>query len=164
MKPVFVYPASFCPPTFGHFHTVKKAAVIVDHLILICSINPKKTGQIFTPKECVGLWHSYPLPANVEVMTLAEFVERKIDPKRIVMVRGIRDKIDSDYEQQVMFFNYQNMGIDKYFYLISDDVHKEISSSKVRQLAKEMQLEKLGEYVSPLVLSKLLEKNKKREV
>ncbi|PIR06725.1 MAG: hypothetical protein COV55_02685 [Candidatus Komeilibacteria bacterium CG11_big_fil_rev_8_21_14_0_20_36_20] len=70
MKPIYVYPASFCPPTFGHLHTATKAAELFSKVKLICSVNPGKTQRWFTPEERQILWQSYNLPTNITVETL----------------------------------------------------------------------------------------------
>ena len=164
MGPVFVYPGSFCPPTFGHLYVVQKAAKIFEHLFIICSVNPNKSEQLFTSEECADLWKSYPLPKNVTVTVLDEFAKKGVEAGRIVIIRGVRDGSDFDHEKGVVFLNYETMGIDKYFYLVSDNNHKNISSSSSRQLAKEMKLEKLSEYVSPSVVLAMLEKHQERKV
>ncbi len=155
MSVTYVYPGSFCPPTFGHLAIVRKAAVMLPELVIICSRNPQKNGSWFTAEECKQLWQSYDLPSNVKVKV---FGEGKYDLSQLVMIRGIRDHNDLQHETEVMLLNSQEYGIDKYLYLISDEQHNGISSSKVRQLATELALEELSQFVSPLVISALLEK------
>jgi len=158
MTPTYVYPASFCPPTFGHLHTVEKAAALFPELILVCSVNPEKDSPWFSPEECRDLWSSYHLSANVRVITLDELQARNKSMSDLVMVRGIRDANDAEYEKRVMLFNKECFGIDKYFYLFACDAVKDISSSLARRLAGELKLEDLSACVSPLVISKVLEK------
>jgi dephospho-CoA kinase len=57
-----------------------------------------------------------------------------------------------------MFLNWKEFKIDSFIYLISDQEYKNISSTKVRKLALDMELEKLYKFVSPLIISNLLEK------
>lgn len=158
MQLQYVYPASFCPPTFGHWHTVVKAAEIFPNLTLICSENPQKSVRWFTPAECRDLWHSYVLPPNVKVETLAETKLRIKDMSCLVMVRGVRDALDADYEKKVMLDNQAQFGLDKFFYLFSAAEFKHISSSHVRTLAENLALTELSKYVSALTITRLLEK------
>jgi pantetheine-phosphate adenylyltransferase len=158
MKLLCVYPASFCPPTFGHLHTAAKAAELFEELTLICSVNPKKDHCWFTPEESKHLWTTYHLPKNVKVKTFDEFAAESPDMSAIVMVRGVRDKNDAEYEKKVMLYNKEKFNISKYVYLFSDADHQHISSSATRKLATNLELEKLAGYVSPLVISQLLEK------
>lgn len=158
MKPIYVYPASFCPPTYGHLHTALKASELFPNLTLVCSTNPQKNGVWFTPEESKQLWQSYSLPKKMQVKTFSEFTSEKPSLSDVVMVRGIRDENDAEYEKKVMLFNKEHFDITKYAYLFSDSKHREISSSKARSLAQNLELEQLANYVSPLVISSLLEK------
>ncbi len=158
MKLTYIYPGSFCPPTYGHYQSVLKAASMFDRLYIVCSANPHKHDQWFTPEQCVELWQrAYSLPANVAVTTITEIKKLGLDLSQVVIVRGIRNENHFVEEKGVVFLNYQQLGIDKFFYLVSDDEHNQISSSKARNLAVDMELEKLSDYVAPLVISALLE-------
>jgi pantetheine-phosphate adenylyltransferase len=159
MKTIYAYPGSFCPPTFGHLSIVKRAAEFLPEVIVVCSENSNKSGQWFSPQKCKELWKTYELPRNVKISTLGEFLSYS-DPKNtnIVLIRGIRDESDMEQERQVMALNKNKFGIDKYLYILSDDEHKKISSTKARMAAQNLRLEELSAYVSPLVISALLEK------
>ena len=155
MKPLYVFPGSFCPPTYGHLHTLRKAAAMFDHVLVVCSNNPKKHNNWFTPQECVGLWQSYDLPDNVSVQY---FGQNSHDLSSITMLRGLRDASEMDYEKQVMDFNHQEFGISSYIHLFASPEFAEVSSSRARQAAIRLELEKLPQYVSPLVATALLER------
>ncbi len=156
MKNVYVYPASFCPPTYGHLYTAAEAASVFPKLYLVCSKNPDKSNVMFSPDECKRLWQYYDLPKNVEVLTLEEFMDKKEADWEITMVRGVRNEDDAEYEKKVMLYNRKEFGVKKFFYVMSDEAHKNISSSKVRAAAKE--LKNLSSFVSPLVGAAILEK------
>jgi len=158
VKPIYVYPASFCPPTFGHLHTVVKAAELFPNVTLVCSVNQTKNGAWFSPDESKTLWSTYSLPSNTNVLTFDELSHQGLEMSSFVMVRGIRDENDAEYEKKVMLFNKERFGIEKYVYLFSGEQFRHISSSKVRDAALRVDLEELSGYVSPLVVSKLLEK------
>ncbi len=158
MEMICVYPASFCPPTFGHLHTVQKAAEIFPKIMLVCSINPNKYNNWFTPAECRLLWRSYKLPSGVSVETLETAQAKITNMSQVVMIRGIRNKDDAEYEKRVMLYNKERFKINKYFYLFCNDGYEHISSSRARFLAENLILEELSDYVSFLVISRLLEK------
>jgi pantetheine-phosphate adenylyltransferase len=158
MNITYVYPGSFCPPTYGHLHILKKAAELFDELTIVCSDNPNKTNKWFTPEECAELWRrGYQLPANVRVTTITELKKSHLDLSQVVIVRGVRDATHFEEEKGVMFLNRKELGIDKFFYLMSDPEYCHISSSKARQAATSLAIEHLAEYVSPLVITALLE-------
>lgn len=159
MSNIYIFPGSFCPPTFGHLLIVKRAAAMFPELIVICSENPDKNSSWFTPEQCREMWLSYNLPSNVKIETLESFLGSKPNRNEIVMIRGIRNEYDFEQEKKTLFFNRRNFGIDKFFFLISDsDFAEDISSSKVRKLASELRIKDLHQLVSPLVISYLLEK------
>jgi len=158
MKLIYIYPGSFCPPTYGHFRLAIRCALFFPKLIIICSANPQKQDRWFSEEECQRMWLSYGVPENVQVETLSSFMALKMNKSRIVMVRGIRNEIDLEAEKQVMLLNKSRFGIDKYFLLFSEPEFDQLSSSRVRELAKNLELEALAKFVSPLVISRLLEK------
>ncbi|MCX6779103.1 MAG: adenylyltransferase/cytidyltransferase family protein [Candidatus Magasanikbacteria bacterium] len=157
MNPIFVYPGSFSPPTYGHFSIVKQVAAFTPEIIIICSTNDEKSS-VFTEEESVELWQAYKLPPNVRVLTFASFLAERIDPENIIMVRGIRDSQDFDYEKKVAFLNRDNFGIDKFLYIMSNPENENVSSSAARKAAEELRLTDLAKLVAPRVATALLEK------
>jgi len=158
MEYIIVYPGSFCPPTYGHLHIVRKAAKIFPELTVVCSTNPDKKSRWFSEEECKEMWNAYMLPLNVTVKTFSEFTESKPDLSNLIMVRGIRDETDLDEEKKVVMLNKEMFDIDKYFYIFSSPTLEGVSSSKVREQAQNLEINQLAKYVAPLVISKLLEK------
>jgi len=158
MKPVYVYPGTFSPPTFGHLGIVRQAAAIFPELIILCSKNPNKNEIWFTPEECKALWQSYPLPKNVRVMTQAELKSLALKKSGLILVRGLRSLDDMEAEKEMMLFNKNHFGIKKYFFIFSAKNKKNVSSSRARQEATNLNLRNLSRQVSPLVISALLEK------
>ncbi|MFC1645336.1 hypothetical protein ACFL08_04905 [Patescibacteria group bacterium] len=157
MSSICIYPASFCPPTFGHLHTAKKAADIFGEIQLVCSENPDKHNKWFSPEECVEFWKTYDLPESISVLTIKEARKRIKDTSDVLMIRGIRNEDDAEYEKKVMFYNKEHFGIERYMYFMSSNGFQEISSSKARKAAQNLELEKMSHFVSPLVTSRLLE-------
>ena len=157
IKPVYVFPGTFCPPDIGHLYIVKKALTFLPEVTIVCSVNPHKKNCWFTPQQCKEMWHTYHLPEHVTVTTLAE-IEKSIHGEELVMIRGIRDEKDLDEEKNVVFLNVEKYGITKFLYLVDEKSHKYISGTRNRALAEDLQLEELGKYVSPLVLSAMIEK------
>jgi pantetheine-phosphate adenylyltransferase len=158
MKPVYVYPGTFSPPTFGHLSIVRQAAAIFSEVIILCSENPKKEKAWFTPEECKELWKTYALPKNVKTMTQEEFKLLSVKSADLIIVRGLRNSDDLEQEKEVMLLNRDRFGIKKYFYIFGPDRNQDVSSSKVRQEAANLKLKNLSRQVSPLVISALLEK------
>lgn len=153
----FIYPGSFSPPTFGHLEIIRKAAEIFPKILVVCSRNRSKKYW-FTEQECANLWTGYSLPDNVSVTTFTEVVESGIDLKETVMVRGLRGETDSEEEKRVMIENWKKFGLNKFFFIITDEAYRHVSSSAARQAAEELDWQTLAKNCSPLAVSALLEK------
>jgi len=158
MKPVYVYPGTFSPPTFGHLNIVRQAAILFPEVIILCSENPEKKEVWFTPEECKELWETYALPKNVKTMTQAEFKHSFTKKTNMIIIRGLRNANDLEQEARVMLLNKNQFGIKKYLYIFGPNKNQNISSSKVRQEVTGLKLKNLSRQVSPLVISALLEK------
>jgi pantetheine-phosphate adenylyltransferase len=152
----YLFPGSFCPPTYGHLAILKEAAEILPKITIVCSRNPQKSDYCFSEEECERLWKSYNLPQKISVCSFSDLVEE--DLSKIVMVRGIRNERDFVDEAKIMKLNHSRYGIKSFCYVIADQNMQEISSSKARQLAKDLAIEELHRYVSPMVITALLEK------
>lgn len=153
-----IYPGSFCPPTYGHHQIALKAASIFPKLYIVCSHNKDKTeSRWFSSEQCVAMWRAYNLPENVEVMTF-DSAKSRFDTKQIIMIRGIRGEDDLDDEKRVLMLNHTQFNISNYFYIVSEPEYNHVSSSSVREAAKEYRLEELGSLVAPRVISNILER------
>lgn len=157
MAPVYIYPGSFSPPTYGHQAIIEQAASLVPELLVICSVNPDKTA-LFSSHEAKLLWQFYSLPPNVRVKTLEEFLQLNISPDQIIMIRGIRNNQDFEYEKKVAFLNRDSFQIKKFLYIFCEPQWEKVSSSVARTAAAEINLTELANLVAPGVLTVLVEK------
>ncbi len=157
MKLTFLYPGSFCPPTYGHLNIANEIAKDIDELIIICSINKGKT-PMFTPEQCIKFWKAYDLRGNIKISTLSDLRKKGLNRDKIVMIRGIRNDDDYQYEKKVLESNNKEIGIDKFMLIFAKDKFKNISSSKVKQAVKDLDLLTLSQSVAPLIATSLLEK------
>lgn len=159
MKAVFVFPGTFCPPTYGHVEIAKKASAICGEVLIVCSLNEDKEKIWFTQEECKEMWKTYGLCKDIKVKTFGELKGKEYAKKApVVMIRGIRDEKDLDYEKKVLLMNHKNLGIKNFLFILSDENLRHISSTEVREFAQNLDFLKLASRVSPLVVTKLLEK------
>ena len=160
MEPTYIYPGSFCPPTYGHLRVVERAAEIFPEVIILCSTNDEKGAtRWFSEVECEEMWKNYPLPENVSVRSFSRGGSReKLDPKSIVMIRGIRNEDDLESEKNVVQLNKKLFNIDKYFYILAEDKFINISSTLARKSASELDYETLVECVIPNIVDIVLQK------
>ncbi|MCK5490244.1 MAG: adenylyltransferase/cytidyltransferase family protein [Candidatus Pacebacteria bacterium] len=161
MNYIYVIPGTYSPPTKMHNWLIEKAAEMFprETIHIVCSINPEKKPW-FAPEECKIMWEeSFDLPSNVKVTTLGEMLTVDFDYSKVIMIRGVRNSKESfEEEADVMLLNAEKYGITNFIHIVGNEKYAHISSSKVRELAAELRLEELSEYVPPLVISRLLEK------
>lgn len=103
---IAVVPGSFDPLTCGHVDLVKRAAVLFDKLYVVALINDQKK-YTFSPEERLEII-KYDLEGieNVTVefyggMLYDYLTEKQAD----VIVKGIRDRDDAEYEIFMANFN-----------------------------------------------------------
>ena len=154
MEPIYVFPGSFCPPTYGHFEIVRKAAEILPSVIIVCSRNAGKGDDWFTEEECCQMWlGAYELPENVSVTTYADMAQRGLDLSCVVLIRGIRDGRDFFGEARTIDKNVKDLGINKFFYIVSGEQYCDISSSRVRELALQGEISRMKRFVPSMIAS-----------
>ena len=158
MKPFFIYPGSFCPPTYGHVEIANRTAALFGKVTVLCSANPDKEKTWFSQEECAEMWQTYNLPQNVAITTFKEFNGTIRNRPSIVMIRGVRDDRDLDYEKEVVMLNYRKFGIVNYLYVLNYGEYNGVSSTIARNLAHNLDIIKLSTHVSPLILTRIIEK------
>ena len=158
MKKVYAYPGTFCPPHRGHENVVKRMAQISGKVTVVCSENPDKNDRWFTPEECKEMWQACGLGDNITIMTLAEFMATHTQDERIVMVRGIRNEEDLAFEKKILEQNRRDYGIEDYHYIVADEMFKDFSSTKTRDLALEKNLADLEQIVHAKIAERMFEK------
>jgi phosphopantetheine adenylyltransferase len=104
------------------------------------------------------MWQSYNLGKNIKVETFDKNLAKRAKGDVVVMIRGIRDNNDIIYENAVMIYNRDNLGINHYHYIIGDKKFEKFSSTAARLAAKKGDAQKLGELVNPQVAVLTLEK------
>ncbi len=157
-KPLFCFPGSFCPPTYGHLHIVETVAALFPEITIVNSTNADKNNRWFSEAECMALWNHYTLPSHVRLTTFGALHNIASSFSDIIMIRGMRGKEDLPHENKVLMSNYERMGINKYFYFLTDPEISQISSSRARAAAENLNLSELALCVAPGVVTALLEK------
>ena len=154
-----IYPGTFDPVTNGHVDIIRRAARLVDKLIVAVSVNAGK-GPAFSVEERAELLKGdiadakNGLSSAIEVVTfdglLMHFAEKM---KAKIIVRGLRAVSDFDYEFQMTGMNARlNPDIETVF-LMASERSQFISSRFVKEIHK------LGgdvsQFVSPRVVAAL---------
>jgi pantetheine-phosphate adenylyltransferase len=157
---VALYPGTFDPITLGHIDIIRRAATLVDKLVIGVAINRDK-GPLFRLEERVAL-------IEAECAALAEetgveivvhpFENLLIDCARDVgaqmIVRGLRAVADFEYEYQMVGMNRQLDNSIETVFLMAEAQHQAIASKLVKEIAR------LGgdvsKFVTPRVNQELL--------
>lgn len=135
------YSGSFDPVTNGHMDVIVRALALVDELVIGIGVHHGKM-PMFTADERVAMLEAEtrPLTANggrkIKVVTFSNLV---VDAARqhgaTIIVRGLRDGTDFDYEMQMAGMNgAMAQDIQTVFLAASPEV-RHIAATLVRQIA-----------------------------
>ena len=156
-----VYPGTFDPLTLGHQDVVNRVAA--HHESVVVAISDSRPNTLFTMAERVDMAKAIlvGLP-NVRVMPFSGLVtDFARDIGASLIVRGLRDASDFDYERRMASLNrILQPSIDTHF-IIPDDRYQSITGTLVREIA--MMGGDVRAFVNPVVLAALQEKYLKRQ-
>jgi pantetheine-phosphate adenylyltransferase len=133
-----VYPGTFDPLTLGHMDIIRRAAHLVDRLVIGVTTNPTKS-PMFTLEErlaTVGR-ETAGLDGDIRIVSfdslLMDFAVRE---GASVIIRGLRAVADFEYEFQMAGMNQQlNDDIETVF-LMADVSLQPIASRLVKEIAR----------------------------
>jgi len=130
-----IFPGSFDPITNGHLDVIRRGNKLFDNLVIAVGQNPGKS-EFFTKGERVEMIRELvnDLPRvtveSYDCLTV-KFAEQK---KAQVMLRGMRNLSDVQYEFQLAMTNRTVAGIETVFVMTSEEFGY-VNSTMVRQLA-----------------------------
>ena len=158
-----VLPGAFDPLTNGHLDLIKRAAQMVDELIVAIGHNPEKAALFTAPERMEMLREVLAGMDGVLVQAYegltADFV-KSVDAK--VIIRGIRDNVDLHYELQQANVNLIVGNVETLF-LMTRDQFALTSSTYIKQIVEMgvQDLERLSRLVPANVAVRLRDKFKK---
>lgn len=128
-----VYPGSFNPFTIGHKNIADRALQLFDKLIIAIGVNEDKPeGDVGANLQAIE--RIYMNEPRVQVVTytgLTSDLCRLMGAK--VLVRGVRDVKDFEYERPMAELNSRLFGLETIL-LYADPALTSVSSSAVREL------------------------------
>ena len=152
---------TFDPLTLGHQDVVNRVAA--HHESVVVAISDSRPNTLFSMAERVDMAKAIlvGLP-NVRVMPFSGLVtDFARDIGASLIVRGLRDASDFDYERRMASLNrILQPTIDTHF-IIPDDRYQSITGTLVREIA--MMGGDVRAFVNPVVLAALQEKYLKRQ-
>lgn len=162
MSRIGFYSGSFDPITNGHTDIIRRALGLVDELVIGIGVHHGKV-PLFTAEERIALLEAETRPltrkhgGSVRVVTFDGLVVDAAQEHRAsIIIRGLRDGTDFDYEMQMAGMNgAMAPGVETVFLGASPGT-RHIAASLVRQIAA------MGGNVSPFVSSAVARKLKAR--
>ena len=162
MSRIGFYSGSFDPITSGHTDVIQRALALVDELVIGIGVHHGK-APLFTAEERIAMIEAETRSlvrkhgGKVRVVTFSGLVvdaARENDAR--VIIRGLRDGTDFDYEMQMAGMNgAMAPGLETIFLPASPQA-RHIPASLVRQIAA------MGGDVAPFVSSAVARKLKAR--
>jgi len=165
MTRIGFYSGSFDPVTLGHTDVIRRAAALVDELVIGIGINPGK-APMFSDVERVAMLEAEVASiarasgTRISVVTFAGLaVAAARAHNATVIVRGLRDGTDFDYEMQMAGMNGEMAPEVQTVFVAASPNVRHIAANLVRAIAS------MGgdasAFVSPSVLARLKAKSKK---
>ena len=111
MKRIALYPGSFDPVTNGHLDVVRQAVSLADRLVVAIGIHPGKKPLFSTEERLEMAKHVFaPLADKVGCeLDCTTFDDLTVTAAQRVgaslLIRGLRDGTDLDYEMQIAGMN-----------------------------------------------------------
>ena len=135
------YPGSFDPVTNGHLDVIERACRLVDQLIVGVGVSERKTPLLSDHLRLALLRQTVaPISARTSVpISFVDFNGLMVQAARgagaSIIIRGLRDTTDYNYEMQMVGMNSQ-MAPDLQTVFVPSSPHvRHISASLVRQIA-----------------------------
>ncbi|WP_380052723.1 pantetheine-phosphate adenylyltransferase [Falsihalocynthiibacter sp. SS001] len=157
-----LYPGTFDPITLGHIDIIRRAAVLVDRLVIGVAINRDK-GPLFDLDERVAMIEAEcsELAKEMGVEIVVHPFENLLidcanDVNAQIIVRGLRAVADFEYEYQMVGMNRALDDSVETVFLMADAKHQAIASKLVKEISR------LGgdvsKFVTPAIKDALVQK------
>jgi len=137
------YPGSFDPLTNGHLDVIERACKLVDTLVVGVGVSATKKNPLFTHEARFAILEQALPPVGLRTNTVFKIVDfsglmvnaaREHGAKLII--RGLRDTTDYNYEMQMVGMNAQMAPDLQAVFLPSSPPVRHISATLVRQIAE----------------------------
>jgi pantetheine-phosphate adenylyltransferase len=141
MQRIALYAGSFDPVTNGHLDVVRQAVRLADRLVLAVGVHPGK-APLFSADERLEMLREICAPlareagCEIEAVTFSDLVitcARRV--KAGLLIRGLRDATDFDYEMQMAGMNGTMAPEVQTVFLPASPAARPITATLVRQIA-----------------------------
>jgi pantetheine-phosphate adenylyltransferase len=136
-----LYAGSFDPVTNGHLDVVRQAARLADRLVLAIGVHPGK-APLFSPEDRLAMLEETCAPLAREAkceLACITFSDLVVETARkqgaSLLIRGLRDGSDLDYEMQMAGMNGAMAPDVQTVFLPASPMVRPITATLVRQIA-----------------------------
>jgi pantetheine-phosphate adenylyltransferase len=136
-----LYAGSFDPVTNGHLDVIRHAVRLADRLVLAVGVNPGK-APLFSADERVAMLQEICAPLAAQATCELAYVtfsglvvEAAHKAGATVLVRGLRDSTDFNYEMQMAGMNTALAPGIQTVFLPASSAARPITATLVRQIA-----------------------------
>lgn len=156
-----IYPGSFDPVTFGHLDIIRRAASLVDELI-VGVLNNNAKSPLFSVEERVKMLVEVTKDINnVKIVPfeglLVDFANRM---EADMVVRGLRAITDFEYELQMAQTNHKLSPSVETIFLTTSLEYSYLSSTIVKEVA--VFGGDISQFVPEIVIDRIQEKMEKK--
>jgi pantetheine-phosphate adenylyltransferase len=141
MTRIALYPGSFDPVTNGHLDVVRHAVGLCDRLIVAIAINPGKK-PLFSTEERLAMIREVFGPVAEHAgcaFDCTTFDDLTVTAAKragaTILIRGLRDGTDLDYEMQIAGMNEAMAPEVRTVFLPASPMVRPITATLVRQIA-----------------------------
>jgi pantetheine-phosphate adenylyltransferase len=141
MPRIAFYPGSFDPITNGHLDVVRDSVSLCDRLVVAIGVHPGKK-PLFSTEERLKMLHDVCGPVAAQagcVLEAVTFDDLSVTSARkygaTIMIRGLRDGTDLDYEMQMAGMNETMAPELQTVFLPASPSLRTITATLVRQIA-----------------------------
>jgi len=150
MPRIALYPGSFDPVTNGHLDILGGALALADEVVVAIGIHPSKKPMFpLAERKAMIAAAARALPGGTRRVRVTTFDGLVVDAARKagagIIVRGLRDAADFDYEMQMAGMNGAMAPEVRTVFLPATPETRHITATLVRQIAA------MGGDVSPFV-------------
>ncbi len=139
MKRTALYPGTFDPVTNGHLDILAAALGIADEVVVAIGINAAKSPRFSVSERKAMIEKSLAKSKDADRVTVISFDGLVVDAAKEVgasiLIRGLRDGTDLDYEMQMAGINAALAPALRTVFLPSSPLVRHITTSLVRQVA-----------------------------
>ena len=141
MPRIALFAGSFDPMTNGHLDVVRSSVPMVDRLVLAVGIHPGKV-PLFATEERIAMLEEVCAPVaraagcQIAVSTFADLaVTATRRAGATILIRGVRDSTDFDYEMQMAGMNAVMAPEVQTIFVPASPIVRPITATLVRQIA-----------------------------